>query len=289
MVRSWNTLIDMEQDPRRLGHSAPVQGISFRFDGMQAVSGAMDNTVRLWNTQTRSQIRIPLEGHTEDVNCVSFSPDGLQVVSGSDDKTFRSWDIETLAQVANPFRGHADFMCCISFSSDGRRIISGGEDKTIRIWNVETQKQLGSPLSEHNNRLDLVAESSGGRFLVSKDRKSDEEGETVIWNRNSTLIVWRSNEDNGHARHMIDTAQAESIIRSCGEETPLLWPNTLPEYIADLYRKRFTPYSNVTGEKILLGNLPSAAHDRCNDSRKVIVAALASGAVAVCRLAVHSL
>ncbi len=124
--------------------------------------------------------------------------------------------------------------------------------------------------------------------MVSKDRETDEEGETIIWNRESRIIVWRSN--GGGASHVIGTAEAESIIRSSGEETPLLWPTTFPEYTADLYCERYTVYSDVTGARTLLGNLPSATPDwRYDDIRKVIIAGLASGDVAVCRLRVESL
>ncbi len=151
---------------------------------------------------------------------------------------------------------------------------------------LETRKQIGSPLIGHSALVDYVAESSDGRFVVSKDWTSEEEKETIIWNRGTRQIVWRSKEDDKSANDTIGDAEAEVIIRSCGQKAPLLWPTTFPEYTADLYCKKYSLYSTITGEKILLGNMPSQAHDwRYDDLRKVIVAGLANGVVAVCRLA----
>ena len=76
----------------QLGHSGSVNSVAFSPDGKTALSGNIDNTVRLWDLATDREIR-KLEGHSEQVNSVAFSPDGKTALSGSSDHTARLWDL----------------------------------------------------------------------------------------------------------------------------------------------------------------------------------------------------
>ncbi len=79
--------------------------------------------------------------------------------------------------------------------------------------------------------------------------------------------------------------EAESVIRSCGHETRHLWPSCFPEYSAEIYCKKYAVYSNIVGERMSVGNLPSYVNDWKYDAiAKVFVAGLHSGGVAICRL-----
>ncbi len=251
-------------------------------DGLRVLSASTDRTIRIWNTLTYAPTGIPLEGHESNVNCVAFSPSGLQAVSGSRDNTLRLWDTKAYAQIGDPLNGHSDWVWCVTFSSDGLRIVSGGRDKTVRLWSVQNRQEIGDPFQGHTREVYWACESSNGMFLVSIDTTP----ETIIWDRRSRAIVWRSIEGGANANNAISNIDAESIIRSCGRIAPHLWPSSLPEYTADLYcKRRYALYSNVTGEKTLLGNFPSDAQDwQYEELRKVIVAGLGTGAVAFCRL-----
>jgi len=59
-------------------------------DGRRAVSGSLDNTVRLWDVDTGQELQ-RFTGHTNVVSGVAFSPDGKLIVSGSADATVRLW------------------------------------------------------------------------------------------------------------------------------------------------------------------------------------------------------
>ncbi len=144
---------------------------------------------------------------------------------------------------------------------------------------------IGEPLQGHTHEVMCVSESSDGMFGISVDRIP----ETIVWDRRSRAIVWRSKDGDADAINAITSTDAESIIQSCGRRTPHLWPSSFPEYTADLHCKGYALYSNITGEKTLLGNFPSNAWDsECEESRKVIAAGLANGAVAFCRLVAES-
>ncbi len=150
-----------------------------------------------------------------------------------------------MTEIGNPFEGHSDRVFWVSFSSDGHRIVSGG-DNTVRMWNIATREQIGDPLIGHTTTVTSVAESSDGRFVVSRDWFA-----TFVWDRESRVIVWRSDDANS----TLTKDEAESVIRSCGHETPHLWPSCFPEYSAEIYCDRYAVYSNVAGERMSVGNL----------------------------------
>jgi WD40 repeat protein len=74
------------------GHRDHVRGVAFSADGLLALSGGADGTVRLWDAKTAEEL-LCIEGHANCVNDVIFSPDGRRVFSCSDDKTIRIWNI----------------------------------------------------------------------------------------------------------------------------------------------------------------------------------------------------
>ncbi len=155
--------------------------------------------------------------------------------------------------------------------------MSGGNDKTVRMWDAATREQIGDPLIGHTDWLRSVAESLDGRFVVSRAWIA----QTIIWDRDSRVIIWNSDDAN----NAMTNDEAESIIRSCSCETRQLWPSCFPEYSPEIYCEEYSVYSNVVGERISIGNLPSEVFDWKYDGVvKVFAAGLRSGDVAICRL-----
>ncbi len=122
------------------GHTYSVSSISISPDGLYALSGSCDHTLRLWDIVTGKCIRI-FEGHTDFVLSVRISPDGLYAISGSHDKTLRLWDIKT-GKCLRIFEGHTDKVEAVSISPDDLYAISGSRDKTLRLWDIKTGKCL---------------------------------------------------------------------------------------------------------------------------------------------------
>ncbi|KAJ7501560.1 WD40 repeat-like protein [Mycena galericulata] len=147
-----------------LKHDMGVTSVCFSPDGVQAITGSDDNTVRIWDLSTGKELH-KLEGHEGSVNSVSFSPDGLHAISGSDDNTVRIWDVSTGEQL-HKLEGHEDPVNSVSFSPDGLRAISGSDDNTVRIWDVSTGEQLHK-LEGHENIVNSVGFSPDGLRAIS--------------------------------------------------------------------------------------------------------------------------
>ncbi len=111
----------------------------------------------------------------------------------------------------------------------GAVLSPGSSDGIVRIWNADTLEQIGEALRGHSSGVLCVSESADGCHIVSKG-----DGNTVIRNRENRAIVWTSAREHV-PRNTIDNDDAETIIRSCGQLTPRLWPNSFPVYTPELY------------------------------------------------------
>ena len=76
------------------GHISWEKSVAISSDGLRAISGSDDDTVRLWDLQTGKELK-RFDGHDDNVNSVVFSPAANTALSGSTDKTVRLWDLET--------------------------------------------------------------------------------------------------------------------------------------------------------------------------------------------------
>ena len=88
------------------GHTLRVRSVCFSPNGLWALSGSDDNTIKLWDL-VRGEEKRTLSGHTGSVRTVCFSPDGHWGLSGSDDDTVRLWDLEA-ALKRRCFRGTSE-------------------------------------------------------------------------------------------------------------------------------------------------------------------------------------
>ncbi len=73
------------------GHSHFVSDVVISSDGLFAVSGSWDSSLRLWDLSVGTSTR-QFVSHKKDVLSVAFSADNRQIVSGSRDKTIKLWN-----------------------------------------------------------------------------------------------------------------------------------------------------------------------------------------------------
>ncbi|HLJ97382.1 MAG TPA: serine/threonine-protein kinase, partial [Gemmataceae bacterium] len=147
-----------------MGHTALVTSAVFSPDGLYALSGSNDRTVRLWEVRNGKELR-RFEGHADAVQSVAFSSDGRHAASASRDKTVRLWDVQTGLELYR-CEGHGGPVLRVVFSPDGRRVLSCSEDRTLRLWDVESGKEM-QHLEGHTGAVESVAISPDGHSALS--------------------------------------------------------------------------------------------------------------------------
>jgi len=144
--------------------------VVFSPDGMYALSGSGDSTIRLWDISTGEEART-FRGHKESVTSIAFSPDGKYVVSGSSDDTVRLWNTYTGKEVRT-FKGHMADVTSVAFSPDGKYVVSGSLDGTLRLWDISTSEEIAQFITLPDNEWVVIipegyynSSTSGDKYI----------------------------------------------------------------------------------------------------------------------------
>jgi len=165
---------------RLTGHSHFVQDVAISVDGMFALSGSWDSTLRLWDLNSGKTTRRFI-GHTKDVLSVAFSADNRQIVSGSRDKKIHLWNTLGQMKYAITEDGHKEWVSCVRFSPNLQNplIVSAGWDNLVKVWNL-TQCKLRTNLVGHTGYVNTVTVSPDGSLCASGGK----DGKAMLWDLN---------------------------------------------------------------------------------------------------------
>ena len=83
------------------GHKYGVNSVAWSADGLRALSGSEDNTVRVWELSSGRCERV-LEGHTSRLRSAAWSADGRFAFSAADNGEIRVWGVSGTALAAGP-------------------------------------------------------------------------------------------------------------------------------------------------------------------------------------------
>jgi WD40 repeat protein len=152
------------------GHAAGINSVAVSPDGVFALTGSEDHTVRLWNIETGTLIRT-FQAHGVRIKSVAVSPDGSLVLAGGGDLGTSAtkglvelWDTRTGAMVRN-FDGLSGPVESVAFSPDGLSIISGGFD--LKLWNASTGELLRSFDTGSDSVHSVAFSPEGGEVLIA--------------------------------------------------------------------------------------------------------------------------
>jgi FOG: WD40 repeat len=100
-----------------------------------AVTGGMDDTVRLWDTGSTLAQGV-LRGHLDDVTSLSMDTSGDFLLSGSLDGTLILWNIKTQELVTTREEAHLGEISSMVFQPSGTLAVSAGEDGKVKLWSL---------------------------------------------------------------------------------------------------------------------------------------------------------
>ncbi|HRI65256.1 MAG TPA: CHAT domain-containing protein [Polyangium sp.] len=156
------------------GHTARITCIAFAQDGNLAISGALDQTIRVWDVTAGVTIR---SFGTTPVcaKSVVFSADGKQVIYGASNWELRVLNLET-GKVVDSWVVHRGEITAVAVTRNGRWVVSGSTDSSIRVVNRQTCEIIGG-FTGHTGPVYGVAITPDDRFVIA-----------VCWDR--TLRIW---------------------------------------------------------------------------------------------------
>jgi WD40 repeat protein len=117
----------------KTGHRENILSISLLPDGRRAISGSVDQTMRLWDISTGTELKSYV--HDERVFVVRPMSAGHHALAGLADGTIHLWDLEAGSEVGC-LRGHVGEINDIALLHCGRRAVSASADGTLRLWDV---------------------------------------------------------------------------------------------------------------------------------------------------------
>jgi WD40 repeat protein len=184
------------------GHSGPVRSVAVSADGMLAVSGSDDGTVRVWDLAIGSQ---PSPTAVEPDSMLAVTADGTFALKEGENGTVLVWNKVTDCEVARldkqsdpappmvitqdnmvaiavnanalvvwdlPSRrpqaqlvGHRGPVSCLTVTADGTMAISGGIDRTVRVWDLTSRTEIARWTGDHP--LDACAALPGEPLRIA--------------------------------------------------------------------------------------------------------------------------
>lgn len=122
------------------GHSSWVICTAMTPDGQIAISGSVDETLRVWSPEMGECLRV-LRGHTDIIHDVKITPDGRLALSASQDETVRLWQLSS-GQCQNIFKNHQAGVISTAMTPDGATGASADRAGWIYIYQLNQEKMI---------------------------------------------------------------------------------------------------------------------------------------------------
>lgn len=149
------------------GHKSAVWSVLALRDNARALSGGLDNTLRLWDLTSGENLKTIECGteYADNIFSSAIHPAETQVLSGHRDGRIRLWNLQT-GECLVTLKGHLRTVRAVQFMPDGRFAVSGSLDTTVKIWDLASGICVGT-LEGHQDQVHSVAISPDGTLIAS--------------------------------------------------------------------------------------------------------------------------
>lgn len=174
----WNST-NYHSEQIFLGHTEPINAISFASDGQTVASASQGGVIRVWNAENDQEVHGYYFDAQTAIRSLAFSPVGTQMVAGGEDGIIRLWNNGIACQ--QTVKGAFGMQCAdmplhlqvsnspirtLAWSPDGRFLASGGNDGLFTLWYPAlSQKPLFKV--QQNAALHSIAWSPDGRQIAA--------------------------------------------------------------------------------------------------------------------------
>jgi WD40 repeat protein/serine/threonine protein kinase len=198
------------------GHGETPVAVAVAPDGVRALSGGLDATLRVWDLESRGAESV-LSGHDGAITSAAFAGDGARGVSGGRDRTVRLWDLDGGRLLAT-LEGHGETVSAVDASPDGRRAASASWDGTVRLWDLGTGATL-HVLEGHGAQVTAVRWAADGQAVAS----AGWDGAVRLWEAGSGAPVCVLEGHEGNVTALALPPQARSVASGGEDGTVRLW------------------------------------------------------------------
>jgi WD40 repeat protein len=198
------------------GHTNPVFAVAVTPDGLHAISGSFDKTLKVWDIETGRELHT-LTGHTSGVIALAMTTDGLHAISGSLDKTLRVWNLVS-GQELHTLAGHTHGIIAVAVTPDSCRVIFGSMDKTLKIWDLVNNRELHT-LKGHTDLIWTVAVTPDGLRAIS----GSYDNTLKVWNLESGQELHTLKGHTGSVRTVAVTPDGLRAVSGSEDYTLKVW------------------------------------------------------------------
>ena len=202
-------------------HTDVIQSVAFAPDSRLALTGSMDQTVRLWDVETGGELRrFDCPGH---VSSVAWSQDGLHALFGTFEGTVILCDVDKWSEIRRVDHGaglwSVDYCPTQHWAlTAGGKASGTGHIGHILLWNLDTGTELRR-FEGHSNGVWRAIFSPDARHVLS----ASSDRTLCLWNVESGQKVRSFEGHSGQVFSVAFASDGQSAL-SGGEDNMLrLW------------------------------------------------------------------
>ncbi|XP_071799432.1 apoptotic protease-activating factor 1-like [Asterias amurensis] len=200
-------------------HKEDVYCVAVTKDGLRAVSGSLDQTIKIWNLETfQCTTTLPAGAAVRGV-CVAEN-DSLIIACGANSSVVK-WNLQTGNLKKRVKVGTGSMVNGITKSSDESILALACSDKTVRIVQLSTLEEEGKPFEGHVDDVICCCFSLDKRLLFSGDNA----GLMIIWCVQSRAVLQEIFAHSAAIRTIMLTPDQKTILTSSTDDCIKLWKN----------------------------------------------------------------